>query len=287
VVVDPPAKDNEGGESEPLGFQNEETEYGTNSPTERAGSSSETAMFEVSSMQEIAVLTSHGLALVAVVLASTWVSKLGGLSWSEGEAKLVFNWHPLLMIFAFTFMTVASLTFRCPCRSSIRYWNKLTHAISWSITVIFAAVGVTAAVKSHNDPVSGFIANLYSLHSWVGCGVMLFYILQFLAGSFFFGLQWGTSAARQKMLKLHQFFGPFIYNITAFTILLGIQEKEGFVGCSYLVQEKDTFPPAHFFDIPLECRISHSLGLIIFAMALCTSFALYNFPRNEVRHLHL
>ncbi len=45
------------------------------------------------------------LSPVAIILVSVWVSNEamggGGVSWSEGDAKRVFNWHPILMIVAF------------------------------------------------------------------------------------------------------------------------------------------------------------------------------------------
>ena len=51
--------------------------------------------------QSLSTTASFILSPVAIILVSVWVSKLGGVSWSEGNAKTVFNWHPVLMIVAF------------------------------------------------------------------------------------------------------------------------------------------------------------------------------------------
>ena len=243
--------------------------------------------------QHRAGIVSHILAVAAVSTVSLWVSDEamggGGVSWAEGDAKRVFNWHPVLMVIAFAFMTVSSLAFSMQWRSNDRKINKALHAIQWGVAAICAAVGIVAVVRSHNDPVSGFIANLYSLHSWIGVGVILLYVCQFFAGILSFGLNIPTisPAARAKVMNLHKFLGPIIYIAVACTILLGIQEKEGFVKCSYKVDKADLFPIQHFSEIPRACRISHSLGIIVFAMTLSTSFALHDFsdrPMHRTRH---
>merc|ERR1719296_247177 len=236
---------------------------------------------DITPSQKYALILSHILCLVTLALVGSWINQLGGLSWSDGEAKEVFNWHPLMMICTFDFMTVASLSFRIPCKSGSRYWVKATHVISWIVAIIFASVGLTAVFKSHNDGLSGYIANLYSLHSWLGILVISLYVCQFIVGTSFFALQFGTSSARESMMQLHVFFGPCIYNLTAFTIVSGILEKETFFNCSYDVTSPDLYPYLHFYDIPLECRISHFLGLIVILMAFCTSYALYNFPKGR------
>lgn len=234
---------------------------------------------QLSRIQGPASILSHILAVLAVILVISWIEKLGGLSWQKGNSKLVFNWHPLLMILAFCFMTVASLAFRAPYKSSSRWTVKLVHGSAWLVAAICATIALIAVFKSHNDPVSGFIANLYSLHSWIGMAVIGLFVLQFLTGFFTFGykLERITPAMKAKTLVIHSFVGPFIYIATAATILLGIQEKEGFVKCAYNVDKADLFPLAHIGEIPSVCKVSHSLGIVVLATALCTIFAMYNF----------
>ena len=143
-------------------------------------------------------------------------------------------------------------------------------------------VALIAVFKSHNDSESGFIANLYSFHSWLGMGVIGIYVVQFLAGFVAFGGILGNVTPRMKaqILSFHSFVGPFLYIAVTATIMLGIQEKEGFVKCAYAVDKADLFPLSHITLIPSSCLVSHLLGIVIFATALSTSFALHDFRRN-------
>jgi len=239
--------------------------------------------------QMYAAYLSHVLVLAIIITVGIWVSDEamggGGVSWSQGDAKRVFNWHPVLMVTAFSFMTIASLAFRAPYRCADRRATKAMHGTQWAVASICAIVGITAVVKSHNDPVSGYIANLYSLHSWVGIAVIILYSCQFIAGVMAFALdmEFITPSMRANLLLLHKYVGPFVYNATALTIMLGIQEKEGFIGCGYKVETVDSIPITHFFDIPAVCRTGHALGLLVFILALCTSYALHDFGRENIR----
>jgi len=232
----------------------------------------------VNKMQHYANVTAHILSVLSVITVILWIHALGGLSWEQGKAKLVFNWHPLLMVCAFAFMTVASLSFHSRLTTN-RTTLKWTHGMAWSVAAFCAMVALIAVFKSHNDAASGFIANLYSLHSWIGCAVIGMYVCQFLVGVFTFAwpLASMTPVKKARILQIHKFVGPFIYNCAAATILLGLQEKEGFIGCAYTVTKADTFPLQHLFDIPSVCRTSHGLGILVLSVALCTNLALYDF----------
>lgn len=53
--------------------------------------------------------------------------------------------------------------------------KKLIHLVFHAIALILGIVGIYTAFKYHNE--SG-IANLYSLHSWLGIGVIVLYGIQ-------------------------------------------------------------------------------------------------------------
>ena len=57
-------------------------------------------------LQSASATLSLCLSPVSIILVSLWVSNEsmggGGVSWSEGDAKRVFNWHPVLMIVAYS-----------------------------------------------------------------------------------------------------------------------------------------------------------------------------------------
>jgi cytochrome b-561 len=235
-------------------------------------------------LQTKAIIASHVLALIAMMLVLWWINLLGGTSLEAGKAKLVFNWHPLLMITAFAFMTVATFSYRWQSIPNRRL-AKALHGSAWAVAALCMLVGLIAVFQSHNDKQSGFVANMYSLHSWIGAFTILMYVSQFLAGLLTFGgivPSLGiTQAFKANMLTVHYYVGPLVYLATAATILLGIQEKEGFVGCAYKVTQADLFPIQHFFEIPFACRVSNLLGVVVLAMTASTTFAIHDFGRGS------
>ncbi len=163
---------------------------------------------------------------------------------------------------------------------SKRGFIKWTHSTIWACSFLFGLIGILAVFKSHNDPVSGYIANLYSLHSWVGIFVLTLYCVQFLYGILAFGgfLSRSGRFNHPIMMEIHKFTGNYLHVLVTATILMGIQEKEGFVGCSYEVQQADLVPFKNLGMIPEACKLSHGLGIVVLAMGLLTSFSLSRLP---------
>jgi len=249
----------------------------------------------IDQIQRIALLAAPIVAGLALMVVGVWIFQLGGLATAQGKAKLVFSWHPLLMILSFLFMTVATLSFRLarvvgggafpPLSRPVAKWG---HGLCWAIAVGCMILGLIAVFRSHNDPVSGFIANLYSLHSWIGITVVILYGCQFVVGISAFGgipisfLRFSPTT-KFRLLQLHTWVGPILYQGVILTILLGIQEKEGFVGCSYKVDQADLRPWQHFGEIPSACRISHGLGLLVVLTGVLTLLATHTFERTDRR----
>eukprot|EP00522_Entomoneis_paludosa_P005361 CAMPEP_0172472584 /NCGR_PEP_ID=MMETSP1065-20121228/68416_1 /TAXON_ID=265537 /ORGANISM="Amphiprora paludosa, Strain CCMP125" /LENGTH=160 /DNA_ID=CAMNT_0013230731 /DNA_START=538 /DNA_END=1020 /DNA_ORIENTATION=- len=147
--------------------------------------------------------------------------------------------------------------------------------MAWFVAALSAAIALIAVFMSHNDGVSGYIANLYSLHSWLGILVVTIYIVQFVMGAYAFYFS-ARESLKAVVLQFHVIVGPVLYFSVVATILLGIQEKEGFIGCSYKVDEPDTFPLPRLEKIPPMCLVSHTLGLLVASTAVATYVALYN-----------
>jgi cytochrome b-561 len=237
------------------------------------------------------------LAALCVVVAARWIHQLGGLSPSLSVSNsTVFNWHPTLMILAFLFMTVGALSFRfvnsndgAAAMASRRQFAKRVHASSWCVAALCMTLALVAVFQSHNNPERP-IANLYSLHSWVGLLVVAAYLTQLGVGILVFYDAWQISApTKARVLKAHKVVGPVVYLCLAATILLGIQEKEGFVGCSYKVDRPDTVPFRHVFEIPPACFTSHLLGLAVLVVAVLTSMSWWDasssFAVQEARRM--
>lgn len=53
--------------------------------------------------------------------------------------------------------------------------KKLIHLILHAIALVLGIIGINAAFRYHNE---SSIANLYSLHSWMGIGVIVLYGIQ-------------------------------------------------------------------------------------------------------------
>jgi cytochrome b-561 len=54
---------------------------------------------------------------------------------------------------------------------------KLIHLILHGIALVLGALGIYFAFKNHNE---SEIANLYSLHSWIGIGTITLYGIQLI-----------------------------------------------------------------------------------------------------------
>lgn len=291
-------------------------------------------------MKYIAYLSSHILSVVAILLTIIWIhqDKMGGggLAWTYGKSGQTFNWHPLLMICSFGFMSIASLLFRVPPSttfvssslsspnsayasihadsSSSEYGSMLTrgqrkflHVLCWTISLVCGIIGMMAVLRSHNDPINGYIANLYSFHSWMGCFVMGLFVLQFCLGLYWFVLKrwwcvpsciqkWKNSQlcscwksiSNRRIMWYHKNKGVLIYCMATITILLGIMEKEGFVGCGYKLSDNDgpdLKPYQHWNEIPVVCKISHGLGFVVLVLALCTGYVLHGVPMMQYDNL--
>lgn len=257
------------------------------------------SMFLLQRLQKIATVASLLLSPISVILVSMWVSHEamggGGVSWKQGDSGRVFNWHPILMICAYALMNMGVLIFRASGTSTYQSSlapssaeayprkqgiTKTIHGTIWSLDFILGMVAMLAVFKSHNDPISGYIANMYSFHSWVGALVLSLFTLQLIMGIVSFSSLGGaTTRLRTPLLmELHKYTGTYIHILATATIMLGIQEKEGFIGCSYVVNAPDLFPFTNYGLIPSACKISHGLGLVILSMGICTTFAMAKFP---------
>jgi Eukaryotic cytochrome b561 len=226
------------------------------------------------SIQYVCRVSAYVMSALSVCVVAWWTSKLGGFAWTYGHSKQTFNWHPLLMTVTFAIMTLAALSFRSfPLQQHST--AKMLHGASWSVAAILSSVALRAVFRSHNDPLSGYTANFYSFHSWMGALVSTLFLAQLTAGAVAFAWSPPSLSATTKytILQVHRVLGPIIYVLVAVTMMLGIQEKEVFVDCSYKVYDAQFLPKLS--HIPVACRISHLLGLLLMATTVCTLLALY------------
>ncbi|CAM0903628.1 unnamed protein product [Alopecurus aequalis] len=111
---------------------------------------------------------------------------------------------------------------------------KLIHLILHAIAIVCGAFGIYCAFKNHNE--SG-IANLYSLHSWLGIGAISLYGIQWIFGFITFFFPGAAPDVRRGALPWHALFGLFVYILTLATSQLGFLEKLTFLESSGAVEK--------------------------------------------------
>ncbi|KAL3630610.1 hypothetical protein CASFOL_023594 [Castilleja foliolosa] len=173
----------------------------------------------------------HFLGIVAAILVLIWsISFRGGLAWESTNKNLIFNLHPVLMLIGLIILggqaiiSYKSLPLKKPEK-------KLIHLVLHAIALILGIIGVYTAFKFHNE---SNIANLYSLHSWLGIGVIVLYAIQWIYGFVVFFYPGGTTAIRSKSIPWHVILGIFIYVLAVGTATLGYLEKLTFLECNGL-----------------------------------------------------
>ncbi|XP_010908428.1 ascorbate-specific transmembrane electron transporter 2 [Elaeis guineensis] len=169
---------------------------------------------------------SHVLAVAAAVMVLVWnIHFRGGLAFESTNKNLIFNVHPVLMTIGFIIMgSEAIMSYRAFPGS--REVNKIVHLTLHAVALVLGALGIYFAFKNHNE--SG-IANLYSLHSWVGLGTICLYGIQWVFGFVIFFFPGAAPNLKRGALPWHVFFGLFVYILALANAELGFLEKITFL----------------------------------------------------------
>merc|ERR1711994_1071813 len=167
-----------------------------------------------------------GLSLVITTIA--WVGQFkGGVSFSQTEKGIDFNWHPILMTISLIFLYGnGALIYRVipPRNESHKLKLKLGHAGTMLLAFILMVIGLQAAFDSHNlaKPPK---PNMYTLHSWVGLFAAVLFGCQWTLGFLAFLFPKFSGDIRAMLLPFHQYFGSSILVLAAAAALLGHLEK--------------------------------------------------------------
>uniref|UniRef100_A0A2N9GSX3 ascorbate ferrireductase (transmembrane) n=1 Tax=Fagus sylvatica TaxID=28930 RepID=A0A2N9GSX3_FAGSY len=169
----------------------------------------------------------HVLAIAGLILVLVWTLHFrGGLAWSAKNKSLIFNIHPVLMLIGFI---VIGGEGNSQIISRIRCEEVDTSCAPCYCYIILGIVGICAAFKYHNESA---IANLYSLHSWLGIGIIVLYGIQWIYGFVLFFYPGGSSELRSESLPWHVAFGLFVYTLALGNAALGFLEKLTFLETS-------------------------------------------------------
>ncbi|KAL6963499.1 hypothetical protein U1Q18_004525 [Sarracenia purpurea var. burkii] len=175
----------------------------------------------------------HALGVSGAVLVLVWAIHFrGGFAWEASNKSLIFNLHPVLILIGLIIIGgEAIISYKAlPLKKEVK---KLIHLILHSIALILAIVAIYAAFKYHNE---SNIANLYSLHSWLGIGIISLYGIQWIYGFLVFFYPGGTTAIRSESLPWHVLFGLFVYVLAVGNAALGFLEKLTFLESSGLAK---------------------------------------------------
>uniref|UniRef100_A0A914YXJ1 Cytochrome b561 domain-containing protein n=1 Tax=Panagrolaimus superbus TaxID=310955 RepID=A0A914YXJ1_9BILA len=174
----------------------------------------------------------------------TWIfGHAGGVGFQD-EPKLEFNFHPMLMSFAFIFINGEAITLYRGCRYVAKKRTKAAHGILQFSGLILASFGLKAAWDSHNYEAKP-IPNLYSFHSWMGITTFSIFILQFLGGFLTYALPYASMDLRKKAMPYHRLGGIVILLMTLTSAMLGYSEKAAWAFKCWTVDKK--FCPILFF----------------------------------------
>ncbi|KAJ4706045.1 transmembrane ascorbate ferrireductase 1-like [Melia azedarach] len=175
----------------------------------------------------------HALAIVGAILVLVWcIDFRGGLAWEASNKSLIFNLHPVLMLIGLiiiggeAIISYKALTLR-------KEVKKLIHLVLHAIALILGIIGIYAAFKYHNE---SSIANLYSLHSWIGIAVISLYGIQWIYGFVIFFYPGGSTGLRSESLPWHVLFGLFVYVLAVGNAAIGFLEKLTFLENSGLAK---------------------------------------------------
>ncbi|XP_050139826.1 transmembrane ascorbate ferrireductase 1-like isoform X2 [Malus sylvestris] len=117
----------------------------------------------------------HTLGVTALALVLVWTIHFrGGLAWEATNKNLIFNLHPVLMLLGIIIMGGEAIV----SHKSLPFnkeTKKVIHLVLHTLALALGIIGIYLVFKNHNE--SG-IANLYSLHSWIGIGVIVLYGIQ-------------------------------------------------------------------------------------------------------------
>ncbi|KAF6144578.1 hypothetical protein GIB67_006070 [Kingdonia uniflora] len=166
-------------------------------------------------------IVAHLFGLIAGILLLIWLLHYrGGLDLHSNSTDRIFNVHPFLM-FGFILMAgEAMMAYRTV--TAEHKVQKFFHSAVHLIAFVLGIIGIHAVFKYHNKV---GLADMYSLHSWLGMGAFCLFGLQWLFGVFSFWLPNSSTQARERILPFHVFGGRTLLYLTICVAETGLMEK--------------------------------------------------------------
>ncbi|CAG9772189.1 unnamed protein product [Ceutorhynchus assimilis] len=185
-----------------------------------------------------------------------------GFAWTS-DIKRQFNWHPFLMLFGMVFLySQAILTYRTG-RSKPKMKLKLLHGGLHLLAFVCSVIALKAVFDSHNLA-SPPMANLYSLHSWIGLLTVIIFSTQFLAGFLSFLYPGISPSLRKAIMPVHVVVGTSAFVMAIVSALTGLNEKAIFT----LSDNYKNFVP--------EAFVFNFIGLIVVLYGLLVLYLVHD-----------
>ncbi|XP_022774145.1 transmembrane ascorbate ferrireductase 1-like [Durio zibethinus] len=175
----------------------------------------------------------QALAVAGAVMVLVWcIHFRGGLAWESSNKSLIFNIHPVLMLIGFIILGgEAIMSYKAlPLKKEVK---KVIHLVLHTIALILGIIGIYTAFKYHNE---SSITNLYSLHSWLGIGIIVLYGIQWIYGFLVFYYPGGSTGLKSESHPWHVLLGLFVYSLAVGNAALGLLEKLTFLESSGLAK---------------------------------------------------
>ncbi|KAJ1387831.1 Cytochrome b561/ferric reductase transmembrane [Sesbania bispinosa] len=174
-----------------------------------------------------ASILAHLFGVLAIILLLVWLLHYrDGIDYDSDNGSRVFNVHPLMMYLGFIFLAgeamMAFLTI-----PSERQMRKFVHMTLHLIAIILGIVGLCAVFKFHS---MAHIANVYSLHSWIGIGTFCLFGLQWIFGLITFMVPGAQGPTRARVLPWHKAGGRALLFMAICDAETGLMEKSNFLG---------------------------------------------------------
>lgn len=235
----------------------------------------------VSPQQKVAGGLAVTTAFISFVMTVAWANntdEANGYLGGYNARKLIFNWHPTLMVAGFIFFFVSSLLsyrmFPFP-----KKFTKAFHTVTHTSAIICIALGLTAVFVSHNnsDKHEGdieYYANMVTLHDLIGIAAVALYVLNYFLGFIHFLTPLLSDGMRKLYMPNHIFLGVFTFFVAVFAVETGVLELNTYNGCDYAVAKADLNPASNYHLLNDGCQLSNGIGIMVLLTAFLCSYAL-------------
>ncbi|XP_066249432.1 transmembrane ascorbate-dependent reductase CYB561 [Euwallacea similis] len=166
--------------------------------------------------------TSLGAGTFLLVLF--WILRYrGGFAW-HSNPKTEFNWHPFFMILGMVFLYSQAILIYRTGRNIPKMRLKILHGTLHLLAFIFSVIGLQAVFDSHNlaEPP---VANLYTMHSWIGLMTVIIFSIQFASGFITFLYPGLAMSIRKAVMPIHVAVGTGAFIMGLISCITGLTEK--------------------------------------------------------------